>query len=384
VSTPLFLLLLLGLGHAAPSQMAVMMAGPTCPDAAVAGQIEAGFAKHRIGLANHSRVASALARVRAQRALDTARQLYTRTDFPGCISLLSITEQELGRNLPDANPTLQERAHHLLAKVNLWLGICQWAAGDPQTAAASFVRSAQLPSRPAPDPKLLPPELIEAHRAAVEAPRQEVTCDIESPLSSEEVQVDGRRPTLAGDKFRVAAGTHYLILSVPCEKPCSGLGQRVGPEGMRSLRLEASSLRCRVSFPAVPARSRLTCTSLGEAKDPSLVAALIHEIPTGGMVVVSVARGSLGLRVLVAGASIFNRQLVLHLEPLETPSQAVARSIHLLLARDPPPEEKPPRPWYKTWWVWALAGAAVAATTATAIAATRSSTVKEVRMVFGP
>jgi hypothetical protein len=369
-----------------PRPLATLMAGPSCPDGAVTTQLEAGLRRNAAALLPHPRTAAALARVRARRALEQARQLYTRTDFSGCISLLSITEQELGRSLADTSAPRERQAHDLLARVNLWLGICQWAAGDPQTAAAAFVRATQLPGNPAPDPKLLPPELIEAHRAATAAPRQEMTCDVEAPLAPEHLLVDGRRPALVGSTFRVSAGTHYLALKVVCaagRPECARLQDRLGPEGMRSLRLEAGPLRCRVAFPPVPAIARVTCASLEEAKDSTFVAELGREADAAGTLVVAVSKGSVALRLQRGTAAVFSRQLVTQLEGLDTPSRIAARSVDLLLSGAPPRPPPPPPPrWYERWWVWAVVGAAVVATTSAAVAVgTRSH---EARVVFGP
>jgi len=385
---PLLALAMPALVGAETRPLVTLMAGPSCPDAAVTTLLEAGLRRDGAPLLSHARATAAVSRVRAVRALEQARQLYTRTDFSGCIALLSITEQELGRSLTDVDADRQRRAHELLARVNLWLGICQWAAGDPQTAAASFVRSAQLPSSALPDPKQLPPELVEAYRTAVAAPREEMSCAVEPPLTAEHLEVDGKRPPLTGNAFRIPAGTHYLALKIPCAPAaggdCASLQQRLGPEGMRSLRLEAGALRCRVALPPVPAAARIACASLGEAKDASFVAELAREAGAGGVLGVAVARGRLAMRLL-RGGSVFSRQLVTQLEGTETPSRVVARSIDLLLRDEPPPPPPPPparRRWYEQWWLWTIVGAGVVATvTAASVVATRP---RDYKVVFGP
>lgn len=366
---------------------AIVMAGPSCPDAALAGAVEAELRKGGVAALPHARVAVALARTRAARALDAARRLYTRTDFAGCIALLSITEQELGRSLADEDAALQ-RAHALLAQVNLWLGVCQWAAGDPQTAATAFVRSAQLPTRPAPDPRLLPPELVEAHRIAVSAPRPETSCEVEPPLRGEQLLVDGREPVVEGQRFRTSAGTHYLTIRVRCSDgagDCTALQRRIGAEGMRSLRLEAGTLRCRVQVPSIPAPSRVTCAASSEASAPALVAALTRESGAGFALIAAVDDGKIALRLLRAGGEGFSRQLVSELEG-EAPRAALERNLPLVLgARPAAPVRRPERKaWYERWWVWTVAGAVMAGTaTAISVAATRSGT-KEYRIVFRP
>jgi hypothetical protein len=315
-----------------------------------------------------------------------ARDLYTRTAFSGCIALLSITEQELGRNIVDASPLLEERAHRLLAEVNLWLGVCQWAAGDPQTAAASFVRSALHPRRPRPDPALLPPALVEAYRRAVDAPRHEETCEVEAPLKTEHLQVDGQPIRIPGNTFRVAAGTHYLTMKVTCSDAsaeCASTRRQVGLEGTRSLRLEAGPARCRVQIPSAPPAAGLTCASPNEAEEAGFVARVTEEAGVAGALVVSTAKGRLALHLHWRGSAAFARQLVSQLEPGETPAHVVGRSIDLLLGGEAP-TRPPARPWIDNWWLWTIVGVAVAATTVTAVLAAGSTRPREYRVVFGP
>jgi hypothetical protein len=381
---------LLGAGESAAKSpagpLALVMAGATCPDSALAEQLELGLRKRGGEAISHSRVSAALARVRATRALEQARRLYTRTDFAGCIALTSITEQELGRSLADVDARQQQRAHALLAEVNLWLGICQWAAGDPQTAATAFVRSAQLPSRPVPDPKLLPPELVEAHRAAVTATRAEMVCEVEAPLRGENLLVDGREPVTEGQSFRVLTGTHYLTLRASCAAPsteCERLQRRIGPDGIRSLRLEAGPLRCRVQLPSTPVPARITCAALSEARDPRFVADLTREAGTGATLVGSFGASRIAVRIHRRGASGFARQLVSDLES-ESAATVLGRSLDLVLDVDARPVERPgPRkPWYERWWVWAIVGGVVAAGAATAAGVASSSGSKDYRVVF--
>jgi hypothetical protein len=364
---------------------AIVMAGPSCPEAQLVEATESELRKVGAQPMPHARVAAALARVRADRALAAARQLYTRTDFAGCIALLSITEQELGRSLADADASLQ-RAHALLAQVNLWLGVCQWAAGDPQTAATSFVRSAQLPTRPIPDPRLLPPELVEAHRAAIAAPRQETSCEVEAPLRGEHLLLDGREPVVEGQKFRTLVGTHYLTVRVSCpaaSAECSALQRRIGSEGMRSLRLEAGALRCRVQIPSIPAASRVTCAATSEVRSAPVVAALTRESGAALTIVTSVSDGKIALRLQRRGSAEFSRQLVTELEG-ESPRRALERNLPLVLGAAPPPITRPVRKaWYERWWVWTLVGGAVVGATAASIAAAQSTT-REYRIVFRP
>jgi len=367
--------------------LALLMAGPACPEPAVVAQLEAGLGKSATARVSPARVAAALARVRAARALQQARELYTRTNFAGCVALLSITEQELGRNLADPDAALLSRAHTLLAQINLWLGTCQWAAGDPQTAASPVVRAAQLPANPAPDPKLLPPELIEAHRGALSAPRQDVSCELAPPLRAEDLLVDGRIPDLDGDRFRVAAGTHYLTLQARCTPglpACDGLRRALGGEGMRSLRLEASPLRCRVAVPSVRGATAVACASLSEARELAFVRQLTEETRGEGTLAVALSRGRVALRLHRSGGTSFARQVMTQLEAGERAERVVARSLGLLLGAEPPEPPKRTEEWYKRWWVWALVGATVIATTTTAVAVSRAERSHEYHLIVRP
>jgi len=364
------------------------MAGPTCPDAALASGVQGALRRNGGATVSLARVASALARVRAARALGQARALYTRTHFAGCIALLSITEQELGRHLVSPDAALQQRGHQLLAEVNLWLGICQWAAGDPQTAASSFIRAGQLPGTHAPDPRLLPPELVQAHREAMGAPRQSVSCQLDARLRPEHLLLDGREVRAEAGSFEVTAGTHYLSLRVRCaggDTACQELQRSVGPDGMRSLRLEASSLSCRVRVPSVSSAHGVTCASLSETEDAALVGQLVEESGAAGALAISLDRGRLALRLRRGTSAGFTHRLETQLEGEADAAKIAARSIDLILGGGTGGPLSPGgKRWYEHWWVWASISAAVVVATTAAVVATRPEHVQQYRVVFGP
>jgi len=370
------------------TRLAVLMAGQGCPDAEMTGAVERQLGN--TGWIPHARVAAAMARTRAERALEQARRLYTRTSFTGCISLLSISELELSRSLAEPDPALRGQAHRLLAEVMLWLGICQWASGEPQAASSSFVRSAQLPSSPTPDPRLLPPEVVEAYRTAVSAPRQQVTCHVDPPLRAVDLLVDGKGPTTSGDTLTVPAGSHYLVLQARCAPgpQCDATRQQLGPGGMRSLRLEAQAHHCRIQLPAVRPVEHLTCVNVSESEDVGFVAGVTRQVGAARTLVVTQVEHRLALRLYRAGVSGFQHQLVSSLGPGDTPARVVARSVALLLGKQaevvapPPGQVGPTNPWYTRWWVWALAGAGVAAITTTVVLVTTRD--NRVRVVVGP
>ena len=376
------LLVLLALapgGAAAQGRYALIRAGDGCPGAGLAAAARNAARAQQLALMPGWRVATATARVRAARALTRARKLYTRANFAGCVSLLSITEQELGLQLADSQGGALLRAHQLLARVNLWLGICQWAAGDPQTAASSFVRSSQLPGSPVPDPRLLPPAVVRAYRASVVAPRQQVSCQLVPPLTPAQVQVNGKGPVVLKGRVLVPVGTHYLVLTLPPAQQTADRRDRL------SLRLQASAPGCKVQLPPVATRgAAISCVNPKEASDPLFVAAVTGEAAAAGSLVVSQQNGRLAMRLLRQGRVEFERQLMVKVGPQKRPAEVIAHSMRLLLAGDPRPRTVTTtreNGWYTKWWIWALVGTAVVVTTTTAIVASKNDRVK---VVFGP
>lgn len=373
-------------------RLAVMMSGSSCPDASLTTDLEAELLRLNTEGIPHRAVATAVARIRAERALDQARQLYTRTNFNGCMALLSISELELGRHLADAEPSKQLRMHILLARIMLWLGICQWSAGEPQLAAASFVRSAQLPSSPAPDPELLPPDVVSAYRLAVATVRQEVSCSLKPPLLPQHIQINGKGPTVSKGNIKVPAGAHYLVIKADCQDSspeCQTLRQQVGPNGMRSLRLEASGPMCNVQLPAVPIAESITCINASEASQPGFIAEVTRQVEANESMIVDLSLSDrVALKLHRAGANTFHHQLVSKLQGNLTAARFVVRNATLLLRSDQGVDtrQEPAGPaqqdrWYTRWWVWALAGSAVAATIATVVVVTAPD---RHRVVFGP
>ncbi|MCA9672189.1 MAG: hypothetical protein KC503_41625, partial [Myxococcales bacterium] len=301
-------------------------------------------------------------------------------------------EQELGRNLA---ARVDQRGHRLLAVVNFWLGVCQWAAGDPQRATASFVRSAQLPGAPTPDGKLLPPSLVRHYRKAVAAPREQTTCQLDASVRAEDLLVDGKGPTLRGGALDVPAGTHYVVLRGRCPAGATGC-----VAGARSMRLEARGMGCRVRRPSAPARSALVCINGREAADASFVRDVAREGDLAGVVVVSRAADKIALRVLERGRSSFRRELVSDILPARGKDAAavVRGSLSLLLGSvqgatvddgDGDGSGNGRRAgagrdaWYRKWWIWTIVGVAAAATI-TGIAVGVASGTDRVDIVFSP
>jgi hypothetical protein len=345
----------------ADSPIAVLFSGQDCPDETVAEPLVAALEQRGRRPVGAARVAAAVARERARRALIEARRLYTRADFSGCIALLSIIEQELGRHLGNPGGEGNQDAHRLLARVNFWLGTCQWAAGDPQTAASSFVRAAQLPGTPHADRRLLPPGLIEAHREAISAPREEVSCDLDPSVRADDLLVNGKGPTVKGQTLRVPVGTHYLLLQARCRGPgrC--------PPG-RSLRLEARPLGCKVPMPGGRSHGLpLACVSPAEASDADFAGAVAGEVGVAEALVTAVSDRNIGLRLAAVGRADYVRQLVNSRTSAQDPSRVVTRAVGLVMDErhtSPGPREV----WYRKWWIWALVGTAATAAVVTGVA----------------
>jgi hypothetical protein len=274
----------------------------------------------------------------------------------------------------------------------LWLGICQWAAGEPQSAAGTFVRSAQLPGAPAPDPSLLPPELVAAYREAVASPRDQVTCQLDPPLTARNVLVDGKGPTVAQDGIMLAAGMHYLVVNVSCSGGngrCRSVAAQVGPGGRRSVRLSTAG-SCRIRLPARRPASKITCISRSEGRELDLITAVTSGSSAATTLVMEVSQDRMALRVHRQGTPAFQHQLVSNLRDGDEAQEVARRSAKLLLAAPAvtPSAARVPRrsdpdgsPWYSRWWVWAIAGTAAAGIITTAVVAAQD---ERKTVVIGP
>ncbi|MCC6749768.1 MAG: hypothetical protein IT371_19030 [Deltaproteobacteria bacterium] len=362
---------------------ALLQSGESCPSRVLADRASAELGARGHRAVDAWTLAAAVARVRAARALVAARTLYTRTDFAGCVALLSITEQELGRSLgePPAERTLL--AHRTLGEVNLWLGVCQWAAGDVQAAAASFVRSSQLPSSPLLDGRLFPPELLTDYRRAVAAPREEVSCVLEEGLGAEQLLVNGKGPTVKGRLLQVPAGTHYVVIQGRCPAAQPTCVPGGGARGF--LRLDARPLGCRVQRPTHRPEP-LTCVSEREGSDASFVASVVREADARLGLVLEVGRARVSLRLTQAGRSEFTSQTTTRLSGAPEETAVLGQAVSLLLGGEAAPVVPRPEPsagpaWYRRWWIWALVGTAAAVTVSAVALSARND---RVRVVFAP
>lgn len=381
--------------NAKPCSTSILLSGSACKDPAILHAVYHQLQHDKmIHLFSPGRSKTALARLRAKQAIAQARELYTQANFTGCISLLSIVEQDLIHHLADQNGKKQTIAFKLLADLNLWLGICQWAGGHGHAARFAFQRAAQIPRPSTPDPALFPPELIQAYRSALTSPEGEISCEIEPSIASLDVWIDGTPPLFEGNNVRLSRGIHYLAVK-DNQRLTSAKILPTTPEKkdadsiLQSWSYDAQGATCRIGWPiSTPHESNMVpCSSLTEGRDAGFVGQFTREIESEQTVVISLHEGHWGLRLYQAKRTGFTRQIVAQRDGKESNTTTVLYNLRLLL--DPssiPPEPIPPSPssshWYGKWWVWALTGVTVAAITAgTLLMTTRSDTYK---VVFGP
>jgi hypothetical protein len=309
---------------------------------------------------------------------------------------MSISDVELSHALADPDPLLQKHAHQLLGTITLWLGICQWAAGQSAAASRSFARSAQLPNAPKPDPTLFPPDLITAYRQALETPRKTVNCKIAPGLSPHGLTIDGKVPASGTEEIQLTEGIHHLILKVPeatqLKRPGGGPREQTGgPDEGYSLRLDASAQRCRIQPLAQQPPERMSCINPQEARTPDFAAEVTQEAMVGGTLIISTAEKKVSIRYHRTGSHSFQHQLDSSPRGDESLRDVVSRGIDLLLGDPARPMSGTPsapssselsaRPWYKKGWVWMVTAGAVIAVVTSAVLLTDSD---RVRIVFEP
>jgi hypothetical protein len=370
---------------AAPAGTAVLGCGQRCQEAVTVAVEQAArrFRRELAPTADHAAVAAALGRVRATRALSRSRQLFTRTDFQGCSALLAISERELAGALIDGAPDARRRTLELLARVNLWLGICRWGEGKMEVAADHFVRSGRLPGRPAPDPALLAPEIVRAHAEAAAAEGPELSCAVEPSLQRREVWIDGGAAVQGQASVALRAGTHYVSVSVPCEdrSPVSCRLPRI-----RSFAFRAEPERCRIYLPSSGSAGPLACIDHSEARDTGFVSELTAEVGSARALVISVEKEQVALRLFRAGERAFGQQVTTPITSKRGWRGALTHSLDLLYGTAP--ENGTGRSsrsvaWYRRWWVWTLVGAAVAGSVVAVVLATRPEHVTEYSVTVG-
>jgi len=366
---------------AAPAGTAVLGCGARCQEAVTVAVTAHRFRRELAPTTDHAAVVAALGRVRAARALSRSRQLFTRTDFRGCSALLSISERELAGAVIDVEPNTRRRTLDLLARVNLWLGICRWGAGDMEAAADHFVRSGRLPGRPAPDPALLAPEIVQAHAEAAAAQGPEVSCVIEQSLRQRDMWIDGL--AVQGDaSIALRAGTHYVSVALPCKGSSADC-----PPGLRSFAFKAEAGRCRIYLPSSGTAAPLDCVDRSEAYDARFVSELTAEVGSARTLVVSVEKQQVALRLFRAGERTFGQQVTTPVRNKTDWRAALTHSLDLLYGttQETSRVDRPSRAtaWYRRWWVWTLVGAAVAGSVVAVVLTTLPDHVTEYNVKVG-
>lgn len=366
-----------------PAGTAVLGCGPRCQEAVTVAVEQAArrFRRELAPTAGHAAVAAALGRVRATRALSRARQLFTRTDFKGCSALLAISERELAGAVIDVAPDARRRTLDLLARVNLWLGICRWGEGKMEAAADHFVRSGRLPGRPAPDPALLAPEIVRAHAEAAAAEGPELSCTVEPALQGQTVWIDGGAAVRGQETVALRAGTHYVTVSVPCKA-----GAPASCASLRSFAFGAEPERCRIFLPTSGSAAPPACVDHSEARDTGFVSELTAEAGSARALVVSVEKEQVALRLFRAGERAFGQQVTTPITSKRSWRGALTHSLDLLYGtaqENGTGRSSRSVAWYRRWWVWTLVGAAVAGSVVAVVLATRPEHVTEYSVRMG-
>jgi hypothetical protein len=353
------------------------MSGARCPDPHLSSEIKRSLQVRRVALNDHDETAAALARVRAARAVARARQHYTRANFRGCSALLSIVESELATILAAGDREARARALRLLGETNLWLGSCQWADGELERASESFTRSGQLPGG-APDPSLMPPELIQAHRHAATLKRERVTCEFTPPLAPRCLMVDGRHLRAEAG---LAVGWHYLSVDDSCRDP--RLSEKAGR--FSSTRFLATRTRCRIHLPVAALDPPVACASAAEAAAAGFVAEVTRESGSARTVVVSASGGQVTVRLHRDRQAGFQDQIVTRVDSGTGRQRTIGRLLGLVLegpVRRAPAGRRDP-PWYARPWIWTLVGGVTVGVITASVIAWRPAHVTQWRVEVG-
>ena len=310
------------------------------------------------GLLPRADLAAAVARVRATRALKRARKLYTATDFAGCVSMLSITEHELAQHLAGAGGP-SAGAHRLLARVNTWLGVCQWAAEQRQAAAASFVRAARLSGAKRLSRTMFPPKLRRFYWRSLRRPREQAACLVAEEIATARLFRDGEPVIPNAGPLLFDRGGSYVSLHRGCRR-----GQGVCRPAV-SWRLNVGDEPCRLRPPQADA-GKVACISPDEAKDASFVAQVGRAVRAPSVIVVEQQEGQVAATVSFSNEAHFRRRATYPVGGSVDARQAVGAALEqvmkawpTLAAREPVKRSATAR-WYRKWWVWGIVGATVA------------------------
>lgn len=343
-------------------QVVVLAADRACALPELPGALQVALERRGLLPLPACAIRGAVARARSIQALASARKLFLRTDFAGCAALLAIGERELAGNLSGLSPALTTRAHQVLAELNLWLGVCQWLSNAREAAAEAFRRSARLPSPPLPTEGELPPAVVSAYRDAVREVRSERVCDGAVPRGPH-LFIDGKPVPAARRPLRLVDGSHYVAWACAAGAASGGCRQRLSARGCSaSQRLEVGPDGCRQTASPPESRDDAICLGREEARTASFGAGVLAQSGARQLVVVESRQdGAFAVRLLRPGHAGFTRQVKGQRAPAESEVKLVADAFQSALAIGTPelgqlPPQ--PRPWYREWWFWAIAGAA--------------------------
>jgi hypothetical protein len=269
---------------------------------------------------------------------------------------------DLERALARIKATLAQTRKAALSETMLYLGAAQLGAGRRGVAVRTIRELLVWRPQVATDLADAPP----GWDSVLDQAREEVAqggvgaVRVSSVPRQAEAYVDGHRlgptPVLATN---LTAGTHYLTLHLEGYQP---LALPIAVEA-NATRTVSATLRPMPEGALMASNLSLIQTSLGAARIPEL-ADLMREVdtPLALFVVVHASEGGLELEAYLYEIERGKLQAKTVLKTNMPPRLEELGALALWA----PPREAPAsapagprRPWYRRWWVWSLAGAAL-------------------------
>jgi hypothetical protein len=244
-----------------------------------------------------------------------------------------------------------------LADVYLYRGLARLELGQQPEAWDDVVRAVRIDGTRLVDPAEMPPRAAAMFRRALgevaNAPHAQL--EVHAPADAQ-VLVDGHA---AAGPAAVALGPHLVRVETPGFEPWSSVvpvtaaQQKLEPP-MRALQPPDPDALADAARAAGIQRGRVVMGSVRRTPAGWKFLARVVDLP-GGQAISEDA---------LLGEAAIDHTVGTVLSHLLDPSVAPPR-------RDPPPVVTEPSPWYKRWWIWALAGGVA---TGVAIGVTAAST----------
>jgi len=263
-------------------------------------------------------------------AIAEAQRAYDQLQFDAAVSALDRAAAELERT---GAAGLDPRG---LADLFLYRGLVRVQLGDAR-AWDDLVEAAALDPGRALDPARLPPRAIEAYGRAADAvraaPRATLTVRVPDRATGCEIAIDAARAT--DGKAEVATGRHFVLVRCPGHQPwASAITTAAG-----AATVDAAPVR-----EAPPGDDELAIQAR-TAGAHALVAVSVSGAPAIATLRRMGVDGKVDDRATVATGGAHA-------------AEDAAAALDRLLA---PPVTIAPERWYEKRWVWAAAGAGVAA-----------------------